>query len=131
MPVPHHSSFFTGRMPFLPPNQQRQSTEGKVIKTSRRPINSSELPQFRLLLTCAFINYIKYYIFKYDTTTMHGYSPLTLAGTGDPAIVHQESQYPPPPDFVQLNWVADFGRQSVPLQQTILHANQHNSQFFK
>jgi len=28
MPAPHHSSFFTGRMPFLPPNQQRQSTEG-------------------------------------------------------------------------------------------------------
>jgi len=26
-PAPHHS-FFTGRMPFLPPNQQRQSTEG-------------------------------------------------------------------------------------------------------
>ena len=25
--TPHHS-FFTGRMPFLPPNQQRQSTEG-------------------------------------------------------------------------------------------------------
>ena len=23
-------SFFTGRMPFLPPNQQRQSTEGKI-----------------------------------------------------------------------------------------------------
>jgi len=22
-------SFFTGRMPFLPPNQQRQSTEGR------------------------------------------------------------------------------------------------------
>jgi len=32
-------SFFTGRMPFLPPNQQRQSTEGKgltgVPKTHR------------------------------------------------------------------------------------------------
>jgi len=27
MPAPH-SCFFTGRMPFLPPNQQRQSTEG-------------------------------------------------------------------------------------------------------
>ena len=26
-------SFFTGRMPFLPPNQQRQSTEGTVITT--------------------------------------------------------------------------------------------------
>ena len=24
----HHPLFFTGRMPFLPPNQQRQSTEG-------------------------------------------------------------------------------------------------------
>ena len=28
-PVPHHS-VFTGRMPFLPPNQQRQSTEGII-----------------------------------------------------------------------------------------------------
>ena len=28
MPEPHHSVFFTGRMPFLPPNQQHQSTEG-------------------------------------------------------------------------------------------------------
>jgi len=27
-PAPHHS-VFTGRMPFLPPNQQCQSTEGK------------------------------------------------------------------------------------------------------
>jgi len=27
-PASHHS-VFTGRMPFLPPNQQRQSTEGK------------------------------------------------------------------------------------------------------
>jgi len=27
-PAPHHSDFFPGRMPFLPPNQQRQSTEG-------------------------------------------------------------------------------------------------------
>jgi len=24
-------SFFTGRMPFLPPSQQRQSSEGKII----------------------------------------------------------------------------------------------------
>ena len=27
----HHSLFFTGRMPFLPPNQQCQSTEGKNL----------------------------------------------------------------------------------------------------
>ena len=35
MPVPHHSSFFIGRMPFLPPNQQRQSTEGTDLTTKR------------------------------------------------------------------------------------------------
>ena len=30
-PAPHHSDFFTGRMPFLLPNQQRQSTEGNAV----------------------------------------------------------------------------------------------------
>jgi len=30
-PTSHHSVFFTGWMPFLPPNQQRQSTEGKQL----------------------------------------------------------------------------------------------------
>ena len=34
-PVPHHSSFFTGRMPFLPPNQQCQSTEGNQSTEGR------------------------------------------------------------------------------------------------
>jgi len=29
-PAPHRS-IFTGRMPFLPPNQQHQSTEGQII----------------------------------------------------------------------------------------------------
>jgi len=32
MPVPHHSILTVG-MPFLPPNQQRQSTEGISIKS--------------------------------------------------------------------------------------------------
>jgi len=30
-PAPHHSKFFTGRMPFMPPNQQHQSTEGITV----------------------------------------------------------------------------------------------------
>jgi len=30
--TPPHS-FFTGRLPFLPPKQQRQSTEGKTFNT--------------------------------------------------------------------------------------------------
>jgi len=41
------TQFFTGRMPFLPPNQQRQSTEGKVAYLSikqnfRRAVNGNE-----------------------------------------------------------------------------------------
>jgi len=31
MPASHHSVFFTSQMPFLPPNQQCQSTEGTRI----------------------------------------------------------------------------------------------------
>jgi len=38
MPAPRHFVFFTGRMPFLPLNQQRQSTEGtKCLK--RKTLN--------------------------------------------------------------------------------------------
>jgi len=33
----HPSIFFTGRMPFLPPNQQRQSTEGKSNMLTKEP----------------------------------------------------------------------------------------------
>jgi len=36
MPAPHHSVFFTGLMPFLPPNQQRQSTEGKTMRKKHK-----------------------------------------------------------------------------------------------
>ena len=43
MPAPHHSSFFTGRMPFLPPNQQRQSTEGHLTLTEYKFKNCSHL----------------------------------------------------------------------------------------
>jgi len=31
MPAPHHSVFFTGRMLFLPPDQQHQNTKGNSI----------------------------------------------------------------------------------------------------
>jgi len=36
MPAAHHS-VFTGRMPFLSPNQQRQSAEGKLTHTHTPP----------------------------------------------------------------------------------------------
>jgi len=35
-PAPH-TQLFTGRMPFLPPNQQRQSTEGTSTKGTLLP----------------------------------------------------------------------------------------------
>ena len=45
-PAPHHS-VFTGRMPFLPPNQQRQSTEGQmhwmIIQTIQRIFNFTNI----------------------------------------------------------------------------------------
>jgi len=46
IPAPHHSVFCTGRTPFLPPNQQRQSTEGtssdrKYLRKSRRELMES------------------------------------------------------------------------------------------
>ena len=41
MPAPHHS-VFTGQMPFLPPNQQRQRTEG-INNTKQHKINTKNL----------------------------------------------------------------------------------------
>jgi len=40
-------SFFTGRMPFLPPNQQRQSTEGK-IEESNIQINTTGISNYAM-----------------------------------------------------------------------------------
>ena len=40
MPAPHHS-VFTGRMPFLAPNQQHQSIEGKK-RVKKRDVNSNK-----------------------------------------------------------------------------------------
>jgi len=37
--VPHHS-VFTGRMPFLPPNQQHQSTEGTSTEGKKHTQNA-------------------------------------------------------------------------------------------
>ena len=50
MPTPHHS-VFTGRMPFLPPNQQRQSTEGtnlllQLTQYTTQTISAPRPPQW-------------------------------------------------------------------------------------
>jgi len=41
MPAPHHSVFFTSRMPFLSPNQQHKSTEGTTSCTVYSSVNGS------------------------------------------------------------------------------------------
>ena len=43
MPAYHHS-VFTGRMPFLPPNQQHQSTEGTAKETGACLYQSTDSP---------------------------------------------------------------------------------------
>ena len=48
-------SFFTGRMPFLPPNQQRQSTEGSQYRST--DIIISELPRYIIQVHhCTFLS---------------------------------------------------------------------------
>ena len=43
-PRQHHTTqFFTDRMPFLPPNQQRQSTEGMHFRPNSRGVNFLKL----------------------------------------------------------------------------------------
>ena len=44
-PPPPSPIFFTGRMPFLPPNQQHQSTEGnQCIRIREKTLSSTVLP---------------------------------------------------------------------------------------
>ena len=64
MPEPHHS-FFTGRMPFLPPNQQRRSTEG-LIRTAKTLCKSWQ-GQWRIFI-----------LFTAEPTTPLYYSPQWL-----------------------------------------------------
>ena len=49
-------SFFTGRRPFLPPNQQRQSTEGTTQK-----LTCGSLIYCTLICSCAVIAVVTYY----------------------------------------------------------------------
>jgi len=56
-PVPHHS-VSTGRMPFLPPNQQRQSTEGSMtVITNELYILWTEFRRRKLSPTLATAHY--------------------------------------------------------------------------
>jgi len=65
MPAPHHS-VFTGRMPFLPPNQQRQSTEGETSKLVNSQQNifwtSYIIKTFKILFCNIFIEWPSYVI---------------------------------------------------------------------
>ena len=51
-PTPHHS-VFTGRMPFLPPNQQRQSTEG-INSVKALCCTKQQLPHIHINIHQAF-----------------------------------------------------------------------------
>jgi len=64
MPAPHHSRFFKGRMPFLPPNQQRQSNEGnnqsiniRLLRHDKMQANSATFPAAVEGCTDLFVNF--------------------------------------------------------------------------
>jgi len=59
-------SFFTGRMPFLPPNQQRQSTEGKLTTTSN-DTKSQEEQRARHTNKLIFDGFHDFSIFQFKT----------------------------------------------------------------
>jgi len=65
MPVTHHF-VFTGRMPFLPPNQQRQSTEGNI--NSGRCVlkcNASHIDLWTLIVCDAWSMWLHLIVFIY------------------------------------------------------------------
>jgi len=57
MPVPHHSAF-TGQMPFLPPNQQRQSTddttEEDLLQTKNLDTFANDEEKMMVINACHF-----------------------------------------------------------------------------
>ena len=57
MPAPYHS-VFTGQMPFLPPNQQRQRTEGSETETEHSETSSTRRNKrckYVHMLTCTWV----------------------------------------------------------------------------
>ena len=59
-PAPHHS-VFTDRMPFLPPNQQRQSTEGKY-HISSNIVNGTKLTETVIIKLLPDVDAFKFFI---------------------------------------------------------------------
>ena len=70
-------SFFTGRMPFLPPNQQCQSTEGiNKVYTRRVYLNSCISAEF-FLLVCRLLDICRIHCTVHTrTTTIHPFNNL-------------------------------------------------------
>jgi len=55
-PPPKPPKVFTGRMPFMPPNQQRQSTEGKDQSFTKTFISGSAVLDFsQITVSCAIL----------------------------------------------------------------------------
>ena len=62
MPAPHHS-VFTGRMPFLPPNQQCQSTEGFYLLQGNNLMHST-LSTYSIIIFSPYIRNNSYIFTK-------------------------------------------------------------------
>ena len=76
-PAPHHSVFFTGRMPFLPPNQQRQSTECWL-----QFFKNKYFVSFIIFFKINVIYYMQYIIFIILYCVPHSFIPCRASTLG-------------------------------------------------
>jgi len=88
IPVPHNS-FFTGRMPFLPPNEQRQSTEGKLGRLQNECIKSSEKSGTDLTDKTPLLSPNQRQIIKWNSK--HWYQPRKDTHSPHPFFIHHQN----------------------------------------
>ena len=83
MPAPHHS-LFTGRIPFLPPNQQHQSTETKAVVftvscTKHWPVGNLQWIMFVILFLYSCSRYRK--VIWYTSLLFHNVDAVLIFST--------------------------------------------------
>jgi len=110
MPVPHQS-VFTGRIPFLPPNQQRKIIEGN--KSLKAACSRTEPFRINGSGTVTYIHaYITCTIVEHKGTGCASYQPLT-----QPTVARQwrKCKSLTPNSFILSSPITGLVRSSVPL----------------
>jgi len=86
----HHPSFFTGWMPFLPPNQQCQSTEGNIINLRHMLLIVCYSPE---QIGCLFLKCCSFCVFVFLFLALTLYMTLFEFRLNDVHCVHSGRNY--------------------------------------